>query len=82
MYPLITFGDAFSIHTFGIFMIGAWILFFGLVHIQSLAKGIGQHIFSDILSFTLVPFLVGRVFYIFAEWREEQYIFVDLIEGK
>jgi prolipoprotein diacylglyceryltransferase len=81
MYPTISFGDTFSIHTFGISMILGWVLFFWLLHFFALKKAMAQHIFWDILAFTIVPFLFGRVFHILAEWREEKFIFMDLIEG-
>jgi hypothetical protein len=45
MYPTISFGDTFSIHTFGISMILGWVLFFWLLHFFALKKAMAQHIF-------------------------------------
>ncbi len=81
MYPNITITDSFSIYTFGVFILIAWSLFFYLLHSFSLKKGIVQHVFIDIFSFILIPFFSGRLFHILAEWREEKFIFMDLIEG-
>lgn len=81
MYPLLSITDSFSIYTFGVCMILAWALFFYLLHSLSLKKGLVQHIFVDIFSFIVIPFIFGRLFHLLAEWREEKFIFMDLIEG-
>lgn len=82
MYPIINISDDIIIHTFGIFLLIAGAVFFSLLHFFSLKKGIVQHIFSDLFSFILTPFILGRIFHIIAEWRDEKFIFMDLIEWK
>ena len=61
-------------------MMGAWAVFFWLLHRFSLENGITKNVFSDVVSFTLAIFFFSRVVYIFTEWRNEKYIFIDLIE--
>jgi len=80
MYPLIIIGNI-RIYTFGLFLIIAWIIFFFLLHQLSQKKGIKNHIFSDVISFTLVIFLFSRLFYMFGDWRNEQYAFRGLLGG-
>ncbi len=81
MYPNIPITDTFSLYTFWVFMLIAGWLFFYLLHSLSLKKGIVQHVFVDIFSFIIIPFFFWRTFHILAEWREEKFIFMDLIEG-
>ncbi len=81
MYPNIAITDSVSLYTFGVFMLIAWAIFFSLLHSFSLKKGIVQHVFIDIVSFILVPLFIGRLFHILAQWREEKFIFMDLVEG-
>ena len=80
MYPIITISDIISIHTFGVMILFSGFLFFYLLHTLSLRKGIVQHIFSDLLAFILTPFIFWRVFHIVAEWREQKFLFMDLVE--
>lgn len=82
MYPNISITDSFTLYTFWVSMLIAWSVFFYLLHSLSLKKWIVQHIFTDILSFILVPFFMGRFFHILAEWRDEKFMFMDLIDGK
>lgn len=43
-------------------------------------RGLSKHIFSSIIDFTLSIFFFSRLFYIFADWRTEKFIFIDLFE--
>jgi prolipoprotein diacylglyceryltransferase len=81
MYPLISLGNYFDIYTFGLCLIIAWALFFGLLHRFSTEQGMTKHVFTDVILFTLAIFFFARIAYIFTEWRNEKYIFVDLVEG-
>lgn len=81
MYPLIVLGNL-HIYVFGIFMTIAWITFFYSLHIFSQKKGITKNIFNNLVSFTLAIFISGRIFYMFNEWREQKFIFQNLIEGE
>ncbi len=81
MYPLINITDTFALHTFGLYVLIAGAVFFILLHVLALRKWMVHHIFSDILPFILNSFFFGRLFYILAEWREEQFLFRDLVEG-
>ncbi len=80
MYPLLIIGNI-RVYTFGLFLIVAWILFFYLLHYFAQRKGIKNHIFTDVVSFTLSIFLFSRFFYMFGDWRNEQYVFQQLLSG-
>lgn len=80
MYPIINIGSWITIYTFWLCMIIAWGIFFTLLHYFSIRRWMGKHIFSSIIDFTLSIFFFGRIFYIFADWRTERFLFVDLFE--
>lgn len=80
MYPIINISSWISLYTFGLCMIVAWGIFFTLLHYFSIRRGINRHIFASIIDFTLAIFFFGRIFYIFADWRTERFLFVDLFE--
>jgi len=80
MYPLINLSDSVQIYTFWICMVLAWFIFFGLLHHFVAEKGIQKHPFGNIVGFTLSSFFFARIVYIFSEWRNEKFIFVNVIE--
>ena len=80
MFPTLSIWPFFDIYTFGLCMMVAWAVFFWFLHRFSLENGITKNVFSDVVSFTLSIFFFSRVVYIFTEWRNEKYIFIDLIE--
>jgi len=82
MFPQIQLFGALDIYVFGIFIVAAWATFFGLLHHFSIQKWLIKHIFSDVVSYTVSIFLMSRLFYIIGEWRDEKFIFMNLIEGK
>jgi hypothetical protein len=63
-------------------MIFAWGVFFGLLHKYSGENGIAKPVIADVVSFTLGIFFFSRIAYIFTEWRNEKYIFIDLVEDR
>ncbi len=56
----------------------AWIVFFVLLHHFVTRRGISNHIFLSIIDFTISIFFFSRIFYIFADWRTEKFLFIDL----
>lgn len=80
MYPLVSIGGIIDIYTFGLCMIIAWCVFFWLLHKYAAEAGMTKHIFSDIVGITLSIFFFSRIIYIFTEWRNEKYLFVDFTE--
>ncbi len=81
MYPLIVIGNL-HIYVFGIFIALAWIVFFSSLHMFAHKKGLTKHVFTHIVPFTLSIFVFGRIFYMFNDWREQKFIFQNLIEGE
>lgn len=82
MYPTLElFG--LKIWTFGILISVTWLLFVTLLHHFSWKEGFTKSIFSDraIISLTLSIFFFGRLWYLFSEWRNEQFILRDLFHG-
>jgi len=45
-------------------------------------KWLVKHIFSDVVSYTISIFIGSRLLYIISEWRDEKFIFLNLIEWK
>lgn len=80
MYPIINIGNWITIYTFWVSMILAWGIFFTLLHYFSVRRGVTRNIFWSIIDFTLSIFFFGRIFYIFADWRTERFLFVDLFD--
>ncbi len=81
MYPLIIIGNL-QIHVFWLMMSFAWIVFFYLLHQFCLGKGITKHVFVNIVFFTVAIFLFSRIFYIFNEWRDQKFLFQNLLETR
>lgn len=79
MYPSIELLD-FKIYTFWVLMSITWLLFVTLLHHFSWKKWFMKSIFSDkaIIYITLSMIIFSRIWYIFAEWRDEQFILVEL----
>lgn len=82
MFPQFELFGFIDIHTFGIFAVIAWILFFTLLHVFSIERGLTRHIFTDVVGYTLSILLFSRIFYIISEWRDEKFIFLNLIEWR
>ena len=82
MYPTLEF-LGFKIWTFGVLISITWLLFVTLLHHFSWKEGFSRSIFSDraLILFTLSIFLFGRIWYLFSEWRNEQFILRDLFNG-
>lgn len=82
MYPTIEFFGV-KIWIFGTLMSISWLLFVTLLHQFSWKKWFTRPIFSDrsIIFFTLSLFLFARIWYIFSEWRNEQFIVKELFTG-
>ncbi len=80
MYPLFHITPFIEVHLFGIFLVFAWVIFFWLLHKYSTEHGLSKNIFGDIMSYTLTIFLFWRIFYLLSDWRNEKYIFINLIE--
>lgn len=81
MFPLFHITPFVEIHLFWIFLVCAWIVFFWLLHKYSTEHALWKNIFWDIVAYTLSIFLWGRLFYILIDWRNEKYLFVNLVEG-
>lgn len=82
MYPTLEFFDL-KIYTFWVLMSITWLLFFVLLHHFSWKEWFTRSIFSDraIIYFTLSIFFFARFFYIFSEWRDEQFMLMELSDG-
>ena len=80
MYPLINISDSLQIYTFWLCMVIAWLLFFGILHHLVAEKWIQKHPFGNIVIFTLSSFFFARIIYILSEWRNEKFIFVNVVE--
>lgn len=82
MYPTFEIFDL-KIYTFWVLMSITWLLFFVLLHHFSWKEGFTKSIFSDraIIYFTISIVFFARFFYIFSEWRDEQFILRELSEG-
>ncbi len=82
MYPTIEL-LWLKIWTFGTLISMSWLLFITLLHHFSWKEGFTKSIFSDrtLIIFTLAIFFFGRIGYIFSEWRNEQFILKDLMNG-
>lgn len=83
MYPTIEI-LGLKIFTFGILLSITWLIFVTLLHHFAWKKWFTRSIFSDrtIIYFTLSMFLFARIFYVFTEWRDEQFIIRKLFDGK
>lgn len=82
MFPQFELFGIIDIHTFWVFAVIAWILFFSLLHVFSIERWLTRHVFTDVIGYTLSIFLFARLFYIIGEWRDEKFIFLNLIEGR
>jgi hypothetical protein len=80
MFPLFHITPFIEIHMFGIFLVCAWVIFFWLLHKYSTEHGISKNIFWDITSYTLSMFFWWRIFYMLSDWRNEKYLFINLVE--
>lgn len=82
MYPTIEL-LGFKIYVFGVLLSITWLLFVTLLHHFSWKEGFTRSIFSDktIIYLTLSMFFFSRVWYLFAEWRDEQFILMELGRG-
>jgi hypothetical protein len=81
MFPLFHIWQFIEVHVFGLFLVASWIVFFWLLHKNSLEHGLSRNIFWNIALYTTSILFWGRLAYIFTDWRNEKYIFIDLIEG-
>lgn len=81
MFPTINIWNWIQIYTFWLALVIAWAVFFGLLHIYATRRGFIRHIFSDIISFTLSIFFMGRLIYILADWRTEGWLIKDLFQN-
>ena len=81
MFPLFHITPFIEVHVFGILLVISWIVFFALLHKYALEHALSKNIFRNIVTYTLSMFFWGRMFYIFSDWRNEKYIFINLFEG-
>lgn len=80
MFPLFHITSFIEVHFFWLCLVVAWMVFFWLLHKYSSEHGISRNIFKNISLYTLSIFFWSRVFYIFSDWRNEKYIFINLVE--
>lgn len=82
MYPTIEL-LGFKIYVFGVLLSITWLLFVTLLHHFSWREGFTRPIFSDraIIYFTISMFFFARLWYLLAEWRDEQFILMELGDG-
>lgn len=81
MFPLFHISPFVEVHTFWILLVIAWVVFFWLLHKYSTEHGLSKNIFGDIPSYTLSIFFWSRIFYMLIDWRNEKYLFINLVEG-
>ena len=80
MFPLFHIGPYIEVHFFGLCLVLAWWVFFWLLHKHSLESGVSRNTFGNIALYTLSIFFWSRIMYMMTDWRNEKYLFVDLIE--
>lgn len=81
MYPSIEF-FGITIYTFWFLMVITWALFMWLLQHFSWKQWISKSIFWEhTVIFTIALLLVGRILYLFAEWRNEQFVLKELSNG-
>ena len=81
MFPLFHIWPLVEVHMFWLLIIASWIVFFWLLHKYSTEHGLSRNIFWDIVFYTLSIFFWSRIFYILTDWRNEKYLFINLVEG-
>ncbi len=80
MFPLFHIGPYIEVHMFGLSLVIAWAVFFWLLHKYSTEQGISKNIFQNIALYTGSIFFWSRIVYIMTDWRNEKYLFIDLVE--
>lgn len=80
MFPQLHIASFIDIHFFGVMLVSAWIVFFWLLHKYSAEHGLARNIYKNISLYTLSIFFWSRIFYILTDWRNEKYIFINLVE--
>lgn len=80
MFPLFHLGPYIEVHTFWILLVVSWIVFFALLHKYAVEHALRENIFRDITLYTLSMFFWSRIFYIFTDWRNEKFLFINLVE--
>ena len=80
MFPLFHIWPLIEVHMFWLFLIAAWVVFFWLLHKYSTEHGLSRNIFGDIIAYTAAIFFLSRVFYMLIDWRNEKYLFINLVQ--
>ncbi len=78
MFPSIDLFGIVSIHTFGLCMSIAMLLFFTGLYYHTSRSGMNRNIFKELLSYTIAIFFFGRLFYIITEWVNLKFMFQDV----
>lgn len=75
MFPSIELFGGISIHTFGLFVSVAMVIFFVWLHYQTAKSGMSKNIFKELISYVIAIFFFGRLFYIITEWVNLKFMF-------